>query len=399
MSQPLASLRVLDVSQVMAGPFCCRVLADLGADVIKVEPPAGDQARRAMEFRLKGEDSPGFYALNRNKRSIALDLKTEAGLTVFKRLVAEADIMVENSVPGAAERLGIGYAAMSTINPGLIYASISGFGQDGPWARRPGFDLIAQAASGVMAAMGEPGGPPSKSSIPLGDLGAGLFSAVGVLSAVIRRAATGEGAYIDASLYEAALGLSIWESAEFFATGLSPVPIGTQNRMSAPYQAVRARDRAFVLGAANERLWQRLCAVLQRPDLADDPRFALNAARMKNRAALIAEIETTLATADADTWVERLLAAGVPAGPINTFEEAVTNEHAVAREQTIEMPHDVEGLIKALGFPFKMTGDAMAVRHPPPALAEHSVDILDDLGLSSERDALAAAGAFGPRAK
>ncbi|MEM6849827.1 MAG: CoA transferase [Pseudomonadota bacterium] len=399
MSQPLASLRVLDVSQVMAGPFCCRVLADLGADVIKVEPPAGDQARRAMEFRLKGEDSPGFYALNRNKRSIALDLKTESGLTVFKRLVAEADIMVENSVPGAAERLGIGYAAMSTINPGLIYASISGFGQDGPWARRPGFDLIAQAASGVMAAMGEPGGPPSKSSIPLGDLGAGLFSAVGILSAVIRRAGTGEGAYIDASLYEAAIGLSIWESAEFFATGQSPVPIGTQNRMSAPYQAVRARDRAFVLGAANERLWQRLCAVLERPDLADDPRFALNAARMKNRAALIAEIETTLATADADTWVERLLAAGVPAGPINTFEEAVTNEHAVARDQTIEMPHNVEGLIKALGFPFKMTGDAMSVRHPPPALAEHSADILDELGLSSERDALADAGAFGPSAK
>lgn len=235
---PLAGLRVLDLSQVMAGPFCCMLLGDMGADVIKVEPPGvGDQTRKSMGFRMKGEDSPGFLALNRNKRSITLDLKTPEGQKALHKLVETADILVENSRPGVTKRLAADYETLSAINPRLIYASISGFGQTGPWSQRPGFDLIAQAMGGVISATGIPGAEPVKSGIPVGDLGAGMFACYGVLSAVIGRQTTGKGQYIDTSLLDAALALSVWESTEYWATGISPGPIGTANRMSAPYQA------------------------------------------------------------------------------------------------------------------------------------------------------------------
>ena len=393
--QPLAKLKVLDVSQVMAGPFCCRLLGDLGAEVVKVEPPAGDQSRSSMHFRLAGEDSPGFYALNRNKRSIALDLKNASGREVFFELVRNADILVENGVPGSAKRLGIDFEAVRVVNPQIVYASISGFGQTGPWSDRPGFDLIAQAASGVMSVMGAPKGPPTKSSIPIADLGAGMFAAVAILSAIIRRSETGEGSYIDASLYEAALGLSVWESAEYFATGQSPMPIGTRNRMSAPYQAVQARDRPFVVAAANERLWKRFCQAIGRQDLQDDTRFAENRDRMTNLEQLIEEIEKTLAEADADTWIARLKEAGVPVGSINTFSEAIENPHADHRKQMIEIEHAIEGRIRAVGFPFAMSDAALAVRRPPPTLAEHTEEILQEIGLGGRLDDLRSSGAFG----
>jgi crotonobetainyl-CoA:carnitine CoA-transferase CaiB-like acyl-CoA transferase len=394
---PLSHLKVLDVSQVMAGPFCCMLLGDMGADVMKVEPPGtGDQTRRAMGFRLKGADSGGFLALNRNKRSIEIDLKSEAGREAFYELVRGADVLVENNRPGVAARLKIDYATLKEINPRLVYASISGFGQTGPWSSRPGFDLIAQAMTGIMSVTGHPGMPPAKSSVPVGDLGAGLFAAYAVLSAVQGRDRSGQGQYVDVSLFESALSLSIWEVAEFWGTQKVPTPIGSANRMSAPYQAFRASDRHFVFGAANQKLWTALCGVLQRADLLEDPRFATNTDRLRHRDALVAELEPTLATRTADAWIEALLAAGVPAAPILSYDEALVSEQAQARNMVMEMEHPVEGTIRQLGFPVKLHGTPQQLRRPPPLLGQHTEEIMREAGCDAAAiERLRAGGAFG----
>jgi len=377
---PLAGLRVLDLSQVMAGPFCCMLLGDMGADVIKVEPPlVGDSTRHSMGFRLKGEDSPGFLALNRNKRSITLDLKNEADREVMYALVRTADILVENARPGVAKRLGIDYETLAAINPRLIYASISGFGQTGPWALRPGFDLIAQAMSGILSSNGFPGMEPAKNSIAVADLGAGLFSVYGILSAVIGRQSSGEGQYIDASLLEAAMGLSIWETTELWGTGKAPTPIGSANRMSAPYQAVQASDGWFVIGAANQGLWLTFIQVIGRPELQDDPRYANNANRVVNREVLIEALAPTFLTRSKQQWIDALLAAGVPAAPILDYGEAVESEQAIARDMVQMIPHPVEGEFKALGFPVKMRGTPQEVRLPPPLINQHEAEIRAEL--------------------
>jgi crotonobetainyl-CoA:carnitine CoA-transferase CaiB-like acyl-CoA transferase len=377
---PLAGLRVLDISQVMAGPFCCMLLGDMGADVIKIEPPVtGDSTRHSMGFRLKGDDSPGFLALNRNKRSIALNLKDDADREVLYALVKSADVLVENARPGVAARLGIDYDTLAKINPRLVYASISGFGQTGPWAQRPGFDLIAQAMSGILSSNGFPGMEPAKNSIAVADLGAGLFSAYAILSAVIGREKSGQGQYIDASLLEAAMGLSIWETTELWGTGKPPAPIGSANRMSAPYQAMQASDGWFVIGAANQGLWLTFLQVLGRPELQDDPRYATNAARVLNRIALIEDLAPTFLTRTRQQWIDALLEAGVPAAPILDYGEAVASEQAVARNMVMQVPHPVEGEFKALGFPVKMRGTPQEVRLPPPLLNEHSDLIRQEL--------------------
>ena len=393
---PLSKLKVLDVSQVMAGPFCCMMLGDMGADVIKVEPPGtGDQTRRAMGFSLKGVDSGGFIALNRNKRSVALNLKTDGGREAFYELVRGADVVVENYRPGVAAKLKIDYETLRKINSRLVYASISGFGQTGPWAGRPGFDLIAQAMTGVMSVMGYPGAAPVKSSVPVADLGAALFAIYGILSAVIGRDQTGEGQYIDASLFESALGLSIWETAEYWGTGKVPIPIASANRMSAPYQAVRAADRHFVIGAANQKLWQGLCHVIERKELLEDPRFLTNVDRLRNREPLIEEIEKSFAARPAQHWVDALLAMGVPAAPIYDYAEALVSEQAQAREMVMEIDHPVEGRMKSLGFPVKLSATPQQVRYPAPLLGQHTDEVLAEFGLRPEAlAALRERGAF-----
>lgn len=396
--QPLAGVRVLDFSQVMAGPYCCMLLGDMGADVVKIEPPGkGDQVRQSMGIPMKGPDSPGFLALNRNKRSLELNLKTAAGLEVFKQLVKTADIFVENSRPGVTARLGIDYPALSAINPKLVYASISGYGQTGPWALRPGFDLIAQAVSGAMSAMGRPDEPPVKSSIPFADLGAGLLAVYGILSAYIGAQHTGVGQHVDTSLFEAAIGLSVWESAEYWGTGQPPRKIGTANRMSAPYQAVQAADGWFVLGAANQRLWQRLCTVIGRPDLADDPRFRTNGERMRNLALLMPILEAFFVERRRDDCVSLLSEAGIPAAPVLDYRESLASEQAVARQMVMQLEHPVEGTINNLGFAVKMSITPQQVRRAPPLLGQHTEELLAELGLDPEAIAeLRAAGALSP---
>jgi formyl-CoA transferase len=379
---PLEGIRVLDISQVMAGPFACMLLGDLGADVIKVEPPdGGDQTRRSMGFKMKGDDSFGFLNMNRNKRSIALDLKGEADRRIFFRLAQTADVIVENYRPGVMKRLGIDFEAVSAVNPRIIYASISGFGQTGPWSQRPGFDLIAQAASGVMSITGEADAPPAKSGVPVTDIGCSLFAVYAILSALIGRQTTEEGQFIDASLFDAGVAFAIWDISEYWGTGRVPSRIGTANRMAAPYQAVEAADGHFVLGANNDRLWERLCIAIERADLAAHPDYATNALRMANRPSLVAELEATFRTGPKEHWVSLLLDAGIPAGPINDYAEALGSDHAEARKMVMEIDHPVEGRVRNIGFPVKLHGTPQRVRRHPPLLNEHRDEILRELGL------------------
>lgn len=393
---PLAGLRVLDVTQVMAGPVCSMLLADLGADVIKIEPPGtGDQTRGAMGFKMKGPDSMGFLNMNRNKRSLALNLKSPAGRDLLLDMAETADIVVENYRPGVMARLGLGYDAMRARNRGLIYASISGFGQTGPWAKRPGYDLMAQAMSGVMSVTGHPGGPPVKAGVPVADIGCALFAVYGILSAYIGRQASGEGQYIDASLFDSALAFSIWDTSEYWGTGRIPEPLGTANRMSAPYQAVRAADGYFVMGATNQKLWRLLCDVLGREDLLADDRFGDIAGRLAHREVLIAELETSFAAKTAEEWVADLLAAGIPAGRMNTYPEAFESEHGRHREMRMEVPHPIEGSVPNIGFPVKLSGTPQKVRMHAPLLGEHGDAVLNELGFSVEDvKAMRAGGAF-----
>jgi formyl-CoA transferase len=368
----------------------------MGADVIKIEPPdGGDQTRRAMGFKLKGNDSLGFFNLNRNKRSLALNLKSKAAREVFYRLVETADILLENYRPGVTKRLGIDYPTLAAVNPRLIYASISGFGQTGPWSERPGFDLIAQAMTGVMSITGQPGGPPTKCGVPVSDIGCALFALYGIQSAFIGRQKTGRGQYVDASLFEAAIAFSIWDISEYWGTGRVPTPLGTANRFSAPYQAVRAKDTDFVMGANSNRLWQTLCEVLERPDLGNDARFKAIADRLLNRVVLIQELEKSFAARKAAEWIDILLAAGIPAGPILTYAESLASEHARAREAVMEIDHPIEGKVKSIGFPVKLSETKQRVRLPPPLLGEHTEEILAELGVDeTTRAALIAEGAL-----
>jgi formyl-CoA transferase len=381
--QALDGVRVLDLTQVMAGPFCTLLLADLGADVIKVEPPATGDLSRSMGgegLRMKGRDNAPFLALNRNKRSVVLDLKDAGDLESFHALVRSADVVVENFRPGVTRRLGIDYETLSGIEPRIVYASISGFGQTGPYADRPGFDLIAQAMSGILSVTGTPGGEPVKCGVPISDLAAGLYGALGVLAALTARERTGRGQHVETSLFEAALGLSVWETTELWATGEAPRALGSAHRLNAPYQAFRTGEGSLVLAALTAGQWTGLCAALERADLADDPRFATNEARMAHLPELVGEVESALTGRPADEWVERLLAAGVPAAPILDYAQVFSDPHTAARRMVEEVEHPVEGTIRTLGFPLKMSATPLRVRRPPPLLGEHTEEVLRERG-------------------
>ncbi len=393
---PLMGVKVLDVSQVMAGPYSCMLLADMGADVIKVEPPgSGDQTRGAMGFKMKGPDSMGFLNMNRNKRSIAINLKSEAGKAILFKLVKEADILVENYRPGVMKRLGVSYEVMSKINPALVYVSISGFGQSGPWAMRPGFDLMAQAMSGIMSVTGNGDGKPVKAGVPVADIGCALFATYAALSAYIGAKNTGQGQYIDASLFDSALAFSIWDTSEYWGTGNPPVALGTANRMTAPYQAVKAKDGYFVMGATNNKLWQLLCGILERPDLLQKVEYQTIAGRLGQREQLIQELENSFALKSADEWIDLLLEHGIPAGPILDYPQAFESEHGRHRQMRIEIDHPLEGKVPNIGFAVKMQGTPQEVRRHPPLLGEHTQEVLMQAGFTpDEIKALEEQGAF-----
>jgi crotonobetainyl-CoA:carnitine CoA-transferase CaiB-like acyl-CoA transferase len=394
MSGPLAGVKVLELAQIMAGPTCGLMLADLGADVIKVERvPGGDDTRLMNRPSVAGE-SAAFMAMNRNKRGIALNLKLPAAQDALKRMVTRVDVLTENYRKGALDKLGLGYEALKALNPGLIYCSISGYGRSGPYAEKGGFDLIAQGMSGLMAVTGEPGGPPVKVGSPVCDINAGLLGALGVVAAYVHRLKTGEGQLVDTSLFEAGIQQTFWQSAIYFATGVPPGPSGSAHILSAPYQAFRAADGWLTIGGANQANWERLARVLDAPQWIEDTRFRTNADRMKNLEALVALMSERLKTRRAREWIAALEAEGVPCGPINSIAEMAADAQTVSREMVVNLEHPRAGRTRALGLPIKLSATPGKVSRPAPLLGEHTREVLTEFGFApGEIEALVASGA------
>jgi len=374
----LDGLRVLDVTQVMAGPFCAMLLADLGADVIKIEPPAGDSTRQMPG--AVGADSPSFNAVNRGKRSVVLNLKAAEGREIFTRLARATDIVIENYRPGVMRALGLDYEALATLNPRLVYASISGYGQTGPERGKGGFDLIAQGVAGIMSITGEPGGPPVKAGVPLTDLSAGLFALVGILAALEHRHRTGAGQHVDTALVDAGVALSVWEATEYFSGIGIPTALGSAHRMNAPYQAIRCADGYITLGAANERLFRRLCEVLGHDEWTGMAEFADNASRVRNRAALAERIEAITSQQPRSHWLALLEANDIPCGPINDYAQVFADPQVVARQMVVETEHPTLGRLRTLGSPIKLSATPPDVCRRAPLLGEHTDQVLAEAG-------------------
>lgn len=394
-SGPLAGLRVVELAHIMAGPVCGLMLADMGADVVKVEKiPGGDDTRRMVPPRQGGE-SAAYLMMNRNKRGIALDLKSDGGREVVKRLVARADVVVENYRRGTLDKLGLGYEALRQDNPGLIWCEISGFGRTGPYADRGGFDLIAQGMSGLMSITGEgPGRPPVKVGAPLTDITAGILGAMGVAAAYASRLKTGRGQRVDTSLFEAGIVHTYWQSAICLASGVSPGPMGSAHPLNAPYQAFPTSDGWINVGAANQNNWLRLLEATGARALATDPRFADNAGRMANLPALEAELAAVFRRRRTSDWLACLDAAGVPAGPVLSIADMHRDPQTVARDMLVEVPHAALGPVKTLGLPVKFSGTPAGVASGAPTYGQHTRAVLAELGYATaEIDALIGSGA------
>jgi crotonobetainyl-CoA:carnitine CoA-transferase CaiB-like acyl-CoA transferase len=384
MTGALAGLRVLDCTHVIAGAWCSLILADLGADVVKIEPPTGETTR--------GHPGTAFRAfdfVNRNKRAIALDLTTEAGAGVVRRLAASVDVFVENYRPGSLDRMGLGYAALKAVNPKIVYASVSGFGLDGPYRDRGGFDLIAQAMSGIMSFTGEEGSDkPVAAGVPISDLNAGMFAAIGVLAALRHRDATGEGQHVETSLLESALAYTVWETGMFLTTGEVAKRQGTRHRLAAPYEALKTADGHMVVGVNNQRLWLRFCEAIGAPELATEEQFERPNRRVRNRDALQARIEAILTTDTSANWMAKLEAQGVPAGPLNTIDQAWADPQVQARGLLAE----VAGR-RFVRTPIKLHATPAALTRGPAEVGEHTREVLAEAGFSGDEiEALIAGG-------
>jgi len=378
---PLKGVTVVELAHIMAGPVCGRMLADMGADVIKVERvPGGDTARGFLPPDVDGEPA-AFMMLNRNKRGIAVDLKAPAGKEIVQRLLKTADVVIENYRKGTMERLGLGYDELSEENPGLIYCEISGFGRTGPYADRGGFDLVAQGMSGLMSVTGEgPDRPPVKCGPPVTDITAGLLATMGVLAATIERNKTGKGQRVDTSLFEAGITQTFWQSAIALATGVSPTPMGSAHPLNAPYEAFQTADGWLTLGASSQVVWQRLPDVLGLPELLSDSRFQQNEDRMAHRAELADALAPAFKKRSTNDWLKRLDAAGVPAGPVLSVGEMLADPQTKAREMLIETEHQRLGPVQTIGFPVKFSDTPATIERGAPTLGQHTTEVLLELG-------------------
>jgi crotonobetainyl-CoA:carnitine CoA-transferase CaiB-like acyl-CoA transferase len=375
---PLQGIRVIEICNVAAGPFCGMLLADMGADVIKVEHPDGGDTLRAWPPLSEGY-SENFASLNRNKRSVTLNLKDTQDVALLKRLLADAQVLVENNRPGVMERLGLGYAEVKALNPQLVYASVSAYGQSGPRSQEGGFDLTIQAMSGIMSVTGEAGGEPVKCGVPLADFSAGLYAAFGIVSALRQAEATGEGSHLDVPMLGATLGIAALQTSEYFGSGRDPVKLGSAHPRNAPYRVFRSRDGHFGMAAGNNALWKAVCQTVGREDLLADERFTSPTLRARHQAALLEILEQEFAQADAAVWLQRFRDAGVPCAPINSYSQVLADpqvEH-MGWVQPVELPNGVK--TRTFISPVQMSGRNLPVRLRPPALGEHNDEVLGPL--------------------
>jgi crotonobetainyl-CoA:carnitine CoA-transferase CaiB-like acyl-CoA transferase len=382
-AKPLEGIRVLEFAQIAAGPFTGMLLADLGADVVKVERPDGGDGMRGWPPLHAGRASEGdfsgnFTSLNRNKRSVALDIKDKADLAKLYALVENADIFIENFRPGALKRAGLGYDQLKARNPRLVYCSITGYGQSGPYSQKGAFDVTAQAMSGLMSVTGEEGRPPVKCGVPVGDFATGLYAAYVILAAVMRARETGKGAQIDCSILGSLLGIAALQTSEYFGTGVAPRRLGSAHPRNAPYAGFQASDKPFTIAAGNDKLWRDTCAIVGRPDLPDDPRFATQSLRAKNQNELAEILGPIFATRTSAEWLADFDAKGVPCAPINDFAEILSDPHVdeMGWVQTVTMPNGAEA--KTVGFPIALTDYAFEITRTPPKLGEHNDEVMSE---------------------
>ena len=385
MNNILDGLKVIDCTQILAGPFCTMMLGDMGAEIIKVEKPnGGDDIRRFGPPFIDGE-SAAFLMINRNKKSIALNMKDPKGLKILTDLIKTADVFIQNFRPGSLEKMGLGFDdVISKINPKIIYCSISGFGTTGPYKDRPGFDLIAQGMSGLMSLTGTPNGDPVKIGVPICDLNAGSYAAMGILAAYIKRLKTNKGQFVETSLLESGLSYTIWESGIYFATQEISAQSGTAHRLSAPYQAFKTNDGYINIGAANQANWEKLCHAINKPEFITTEEYLDNSSRMENINQLVTLLNKEFELKTTSEWVEILISAGVPCGPILNMHEVLNHEQIKDRETVIDLNHTKLGKIKNLSFPIKFSDNPQSLKLPPPLLGEHNNVILKELGYSDK---------------
>jgi crotonobetainyl-CoA:carnitine CoA-transferase CaiB-like acyl-CoA transferase len=390
--QPLADLRVLDISRALAGPFCTMMLGDLGADVIKVEQPGrGDESRNwgppfvGKPYASYPGESTYYLAVNRSKRSITVNLKSPEGQEIIQNLAAVSDVFVENFRTGSLDKLGLGYEHLQDVNPRLVYCSISGYGRTGPYAGRGGYDFIIQAEGGIMGITGPEEGPPFRVGVSLIDITTGMFASTAILAALRERDMNGEGQHLDLSLLDSSAAILANVASNYLIGGIEPSRMGNAHFNIAPYEVIRARDRWLTLGALNQHQWEKLCAVIKRPDIQDHPLFATNQDRVTNRKALAEILNEAFSTRDAGEWLEDLQQAGIPSGLINTIQDVFNHPQAEARELRIETEHPTIGTVGFPGFPYKFSRTPAELHRPPPLLGEHTEEVLNELlGYSSE---------------
>lgn len=381
---PLAGVKVLDLTRVLSGPFLTLQLADLGAEVLKIESPGVGDETRTFAPHVGGE-SHYFLGLNRQKKSLVIDLKTEEGVALVRKLALQADVLVENFRPGVMQRLGLGYETLAEANPRLVYCAVSGFGLTGPWRDMPSFDIVTQALSGALSVNGEPGRTPVKLGLPLGDMVGGIYGSIGVLSALHERHATGRGRLVDVSLHDGLIGMLGYLAQIWFTTGRDPEPVGTSHPNIAPYGAFPASDGPILIACLVQGFWARLCETLGCPELIADPRFATGAERVKNRAALDAALSERTRQRTVAEWVERLTASDVPHAPILSVSQALSQPHTLAREMVVTAPHPTAGDVRMVGRPIKFPGAPQAPLRAAPVLGEHTAQVLQEhLGLDDE---------------
>lgn len=386
MKTPLEGVRVLDLSHALAGPHCATMLADFGADVYKLETPNTGDIARAWGVPLKGGDNSYFVTLHRNKKGLSVDLKSAEGKELFMQLVEKCDVLLENFRVGALEKLGLGYEAVKARNPGIIYCSVSGFGQDGPYRERAALDLVVQAESGMISVTGEPGTTGSRCGVSIADLAAGMYAAFGIVMALRVKEKTGVGQQVDVSMLEGQLSLLNIMIAAYLADGEVPKPMGTAYGALLPYQTFKTKTRDLALAVGSQKLWKIFCPLIGRPDITDDPRFADNNARASNREALIDILKEVFLTKSYDEWEQLLVGAGIPMGAINTVDQVVEHPQVVARQSMVEVEHPRAGKVKMTGMPVRLSETPGSVRLPSPSLGEHTAQVLHEvLGLSDEK--------------